>query len=134
MNSHFRTALIAGASALIAAGAVAAAVTLPGDDAPAPRTVKIQEAGQVDDTIATSTTKADEVAVTEPTLAPGFEDFKPGDALPTRPEAPRSVDEPVQTVPGPYGPIYPDGYANDADDPTTRTAPPPPPPAPIDSH
>jgi len=43
-------------------------------------------------------------------LAPGFEDYKPGDPLPTPPPAPASPDETVQTVPGPYGPIYPDGY------------------------
>lgn len=47
---------------------------------------------------------------TGPTLAKGFESYKAGDALPTPPPAPTEQEPTVSTVPGPYGPIYPDGY------------------------
>lgn len=45
------------------------------------------------------------------TLAPGFEAYRPGDDLPVRAPAPRSGED-VQTVDGPHGPIYPDGYTD----------------------
>jgi hypothetical protein len=134
MNTTLRSTLIAGGIAVVAVSAIAGAALIPGDDTTSgPRTVKIQEAGaQVDDTTASmSTTKVVPIEPTVPTLAPGFEDYKAGDELPARADLP-AEGEAVETVPGPYGPIYPDGYADDSDDVTQRTAPPP--PAPNDDH
>jgi hypothetical protein len=59
----------------------------------------------------------------KPTPVSDFSNFKPGDPLP---QAPAYVaGEPVQTVPGPYGPIYPDGYSDGSHgDNTTPPVPP----------
>jgi hypothetical protein len=56
-------------------------------------------------------------------LAPGFEDYKPGDPLPTPPttDPDAAPGTPVPTVQGPYGPIYPDGYTEPAAKPEPTT-------------
>jgi hypothetical protein len=51
-------------------------------------------------------------APASPPLQPGFEDYTPGDALPAPPPAPTPENPTVSTVPGPYGPIYPEGYVD----------------------
>lgn len=71
-----------------------------GDSSPPTSTTQeVQPVGSIDTT--PSTTAA-------PPLAAGFEDYTPGDPIAT-PPAPVG-DAPVQTVPGPYGDVYPDGY------------------------
>ena len=71
-----------------------------------------------DSTAAPATTEAPTT-----TLAKGFENYKAGDALPAAPAAPVG-DAPVQTVPGPNGPIYPDGYSDPNIPKPSPTAPP----------
>lgn len=88
------------------------------DPEPGPTTTEVTV---TDSTDAPASTVAVEPEPTGPTLAPGFEDYKPGDALP---DAGAYLEgAPVTTVQGPYGPIYPDGYTNDQDELPTRTVP-----------
>ena len=133
MNFTSRPLRFAVAGAALGAGLVVGAVGVMaiedgGTDTPPETTVTTAVAQPVDSSATTAPTTAatSETEAPSPTIAAGFENYRPGDALPAAPAAPVG-DEPVQTVPGPNGPIFPDGYV----DPIATTVPPStlPPPA-----
>lgn len=118
MHITKRAAVVAGATVLVIGGAVGVGVASsgsPGEETPETTT----------STDATTTTKPP--VVTEPTLAPGFEDYTPGGELPAPPvtAAPITEGQTVPTVQGPHGPIYPDGYTEDTGPPPTAPSVPP---------
>lgn len=107
--------------AAVVGGAFGAMALSGGDSTPAPhvRTADVVASTEAAPSTVASTVPATVAPVT--TLAPGFESYTPGAALPAAPPAPTPENPTVSTVPGPYGPIYPDGYTTD-----TGTAPPQP--------
>lgn len=60
-------------------------------------------------------------SISPPSLAAGFEGYQPGDPLPEPPPSP-GPGMPVETVPGPHGPIYPDGYVEPSPETEVTTA------------
>jgi hypothetical protein len=132
MNGPARAAVAAGVAAAAFLGVGAAVMAVQDDGGSTPTTTtEVRPVASIE----TSTTEAPTTAapVTEATtvppvtVAPGFEDYTPGDDLPSPPPAPSPGDPTVSTVPGPYGPIYPDGYVDpDLPPSTVDTTPPAP--------
>jgi hypothetical protein len=103
-----RIAAAVGVAVLLALGGTVAAVAIDGDPKPADVRTKIRPGSN---------------------FAPGFEDYKPGDPIVTPTTDPDAAPgTPVPTLPGPYGPVYPDGYTA----PTAPAEPAPAPPAPVE--